>query len=475
MTIPYQLIEKEKLYKVYHASMKILEEKGVEIKDNDLLEKISHSSSVEIKDNIVRFKKKFVNRALENIPSKVVLKARDPEKDLVIGYPNSEHKTLFTNGFGSTKIFNPEKNNVREANFNDLVKFTKLAHSLEKVDYCLFQVTPRDVSANKVDIYSTWALLNNTDKHIHLGIENPDSLSHISRIMEICSQDFPGERRPFYSIGGVVDSPLQYSELTCKKMIFAAENQLPFIFVGGGIAGVTTPVTIAGGLSLQHAEILAGITMMQIINPDLPCMYGTFTGPMNMRTGKLSLGSPELSLINIATAQLCEEFEIPFAYGTGGLTDAKIPGLRAGFEKAMTITAAALGGVEVIHHGVSGLLHRADISCYEQMVIDNEICKTISRLMKGFDVTEDTIAYDLISEVEHGGNFLEETHTLNNFKEEIFISDFFDESNKKDLDNQFDDPIYEVAREKVNEITGTERKFISKEAYQELEEYMNNL
>jgi len=210
------------------------------------------------------------------------------------------------------------------------------------------------------------------------------------------------------------------------------------------------PVTAAGAMALQNAEVLAGIVLAEVINPGVPCVYGSFTGPMNMRTAKLSLGSPELALMNAATAQLCRRYGIPFAYGTGGISDAWAPGTRAGIEKAVSVLTTTLAGVEVVHDGVSGLLGGANLASFEQVVIDNEMCKMINRICRGIEVDPERLALDVISEVGAGGNFLAHQHTVKHFREELWMSPLLGRVNQEP--GKLQDEMLQLANEKVHEI-----------------------
>lgn len=443
--------------KVEEATFKILKEVGVRFDNEKVLEAFKKEGA-KVEGKKVFFPRKLIIEALEKAPSSFVLKARDPQYDLKLG----NGTIAYTNGFGATQVLDYKAKKYRPATLQDLATFTRLAHQLDQVGYCLLQVSPQDLPKGKIDLYSTWAALKNTTKNIHISIQNAENLSSAMEMVDVVAQDTPKQQYPFYSLGVTPSSPLVYSEDSCEKLLFGAQRGVPFLVVSGGIAGATVPVTLAGALSLQHAEVLAGITLLQILNPGVPCIYGAFTGPMDMKNMKMSLGSPELSLLNGATAQLCRKIRVPFAYGTGGLSDAWVPGIRAGVEKTLTILTPALAGVEVIHHGVSGLLGGANITSYEQMMIDHEICSMVNRFCRGFEVNEKTLAYEVISQVGAGGNFLAQPHTAENFRSEFWLSQFFTSADTQDLEKE--DGVLDLAREKIEKFMESEKvPFVSPE------------
>jgi len=147
---------------------------------------------------------------------------------------------------------------------------------------------------------------------------------------------------------------------------------------------------------------------------------------MDMRTGGFVMGGAELALMQAATAQLCEFYGIPFGYGSGGWTDAREPQEQAGLEKACTLLTTALSGVEVIHSAIGGMLGGAEIADYAQMLVDDELCNMVNRYLRGIDLREETLAFDVIREVGPGGQFLDTGHTARFFRREHFLPRFLE-------------------------------------------------
>ncbi len=234
-----------------------------------------------------------------------------------------------------------------------------------------------------------------------------------------------GVEGPVFSWGCTSNSPLGFPQDSLPKLIAASRAGIPFLIVSGAMAGTTAPVTLAGTLVVQNAEVLAGAALCQLVNPGTPVGYGTFSGGVDMRTGKWTAAGPEMSLITGATSQLCKRYHIPFGYGTGGIADSQIPDVRAGLEKALTTLFAALCGVEMIHDGVSGLIGSAMAHCFEQLIIDNEMANLINRLLNGIEVNDETLAFDIIKSVGPGGNFLSKHHTAKHYKKELYFSKLF--------------------------------------------------
>jgi len=94
----------------------------------------------------------------------------------------------------------------------------------------------------------------------------------------------------------------------------------------------------------------------------------------------------------------------------GLVTDAKVPGTQAAYEKAINGLSAFLAGSDVIN-GL-GLLDSSQQLSVEQMVIDDEIVGMLRRIERGFEVDAAHLMLDLIAEVGIGGHYLGQRRTL---------------------------------------------------------------
>jgi trimethylamine--corrinoid protein Co-methyltransferase len=184
------------------------------------------------------------------------------------------------------------------------------------------------------------------------------------------------------------------------------------------IAGATAPVTLAGLLAQQNANILAHITLAQIFRPGAPLLYGTVSTIANMRSGTVALGSVETGLITAAAAQMARYYGLP-CRSVGASTDSKLEDLQAGLERTATLIPAVLAGVDFVTCG--GTLDGTLLESEALLMLDDELCGAILRMQQGIGVEEDALAVDLIEQVGFSGNYLAESHTVRHFRQEHFI------------------------------------------------------
>jgi len=412
----FKFITDDEVEQMHGATLCVLEKTGVKF-DDETACKLFSDAGARVDGNTVRIPRELITALIEQCPGKFTLFARDKAFDVEIG----AGKIFYTNGFGSTKVEDLDTGEYRPSTVKDLRDFSRLADVLENVHYCMMQVHPQEIRQERADVVRTAVLLSNVRKNAHLSLEHSENLDYCFEVAEIASDNVPKERRPIFTSGATPTTPLSYDRSSCGRLIKCAKAGIPTLVVSGAMGGGTAPVTLAGALTVQNAEVLAGLALVQLVSPGLPSIYGSFSSVMDMRLAKFQWGSPELTLMQAATARLCERCGVPFAYGTAGVADSPVCDFFAGVDKTASLLAAAFAGVEVLHDGCSGLLDSTMVSSYGQLVLDNELCNYVNRFLKGIEVNEETIALDVIDRVGCGGNFLTEMHTAEHFKEELYI------------------------------------------------------
>ena len=228
------------------------------------------------------------------------------------------------------------------------------------------------------------------------------------------------------------------------KIIYSAENLIPLINFPAPQFSATAPASFAGTIVQGSAESLSGLVLAQAARPGAPFIYGAFATVMDMRTTIFSYGAIEISLMVGALAQLAQYYRLPF-FGTAGATDARFNDPQDGIEAAIQCLVSAAVGSGLIHDCSSWMDHGSLVSP-AFMVLVNEILSLVKQFMKGIEVGPETLVTDLIDRVGPGGNYLQERHTLDNFKKVIY-PDLFDRSMleawKKDGGKRFEERLRE--------------------------------
>jgi len=220
-------------------------------------------------------------------------------------------------------------------------------------------------------------------------------------------------------------SPLTFPFDLVDAMLEIARNKIPFGPLPCPTAGTTAPLSLAGALTQQNAEVLASIVIVQMVNPGLPVIYCGRLAMMEPRTGISVWGGVELGIASAATVQIGHRYGLPVnVYGLS--TNAHSLEIQNGYERALNAILPALAGADELS-GI-GEMDAGMMGSYAQMVCDNEIAASVHRAMRGFVVNEDSLAVDVIANAMAAQrNFVGQKHTVKYLREgEILMTSLAD-------------------------------------------------
>lgn len=209
-------------------------------------------------------------------------------------------------------------------------------------------------------------------------------------------------------------SPLLFNPETLDKLFVAADRGLPVCCQAAPQVGATGPVTIAGTLVVAAAETLAGLVLAELRRPGTPFVSGTVPFIMDMRFGTVTAGGPDGLRFMIAMAQLCRRWGLP-SVGMSFGGDSKEADEQAALEVAFYGFGTVLGGVDLVFD--AGCVEGGLLFSPELLVIADELAGMTRRAVEPFEVSDETIALDVIRSVGPGNVFLGEGHTLKHFRE----------------------------------------------------------
>jgi trimethylamine--corrinoid protein Co-methyltransferase len=400
--------------------MKLLADVGVSFPVDAAID-VFKQHGVRTDGHLVFLEEAQVMRTLETVPSQFTIHARNPERDVTIG----GGKSAFAPAYGAPFLVDPEVGK-RAPTMQDYHQLVRLAHALPNQDLSgHLLVEPSDGGTDAVHIQMLYAHMVHSDKPFIGSAEGAIGARHT---MEMASILFGEELREKAVTISLINSltPLGYSDEMIMALIEYARRRQPLVIAALAMAGSTSPVTLAGTLAVQNAELLAGITLTQLISPGTPVVYGSTSTNIDMKSGALALGGPELSQLIAAHVQLARHYGLPSRSG-GALTDASYPDAQAGFESMLSLFAAVSCEVDFVLHA-AGILSSYLAFSYEKFVLDDEMCSIVRRFWRGFEVTPETIAYDVIANVGPGGNYLMEMHTLKRCRTEFWQPSVSDRS-----------------------------------------------
>ena len=416
----YQPLSSADIETIHQASLTILENTGISYESGlentiEMLE--AHGARVDRTHARVFFPANLIETQAAMAPERVILFSRDGKNDLDL----AQHRVYLGTGGAAVKILDMDTGKARSTTLADLYQLTRLVDALNNIHFFLRPCIPTDIPEDDYDANVYYTCLKATNKHVMAGVNDVAGFRKALDIAAMVAGDLEIlKAKPFISIiTSFAISPLKLCTQSTLIMQEAVRNRIPVALSSAPMAGSTSPLTMAGTLAQLHAEQLAGIAVCQLTNPGAPILYGGIPGMANLNSFGYLGGAVECGMMNAAIHQLANHIKVP-NYNSAGLADSKIPDVQAGWEKALSILLAAMGGSNYVHHA-AGMLESMLTVAYEQFVIDDEIIGMCCKVLKGIEVDPEHLALEAIDEVGPGGNFIASEHTFAHMRKEYFF------------------------------------------------------
>jgi len=442
-------LSKGEIEAIHGASLEVLEEVGIKVMSEQALTILEEAGAkVDYGKNYASIPKTLVEEALKATPKTITYGARNPKYDFVL---NKKQPHFCADG-DPPFILDWETGERRYSTTEDVAHCAVIADYLDHVQLTWVMLTPTDVPAPMQDLVAMCTCLRNTEKHV----EDEAMNAVVARYqIEIATAIVGDEKRlrarPIISAVQCPFSPLTYDKGITEGAIELGKAGIPVVIYPLPLSGATSPATPAGTMVVANADFLGGLVIQELANPGAPVVYSVGAGTMNFKTGEGS-GSPEGPLMELGLGQLARYYglpdERPIFYGAS-----KLLARQSGHHRVSSFITQML--TEPVPDIVLGLGGLGGTTSPEAMVIDNEIVDYVLRFVRGFEVSDATMAVDVIRKVGPGGNFLGEKHTLEHFRERWMSRldiDSLETWEKKGIES-----IGKLANEKVKEILATHK------------------
>ncbi|MGD9142940.1 MAG: trimethylamine methyltransferase family protein [Dehalococcoidia bacterium] len=412
---PLERLSGEQVRQIHEASLEILTDPGLlcynEKAAGVFREAGADVSKVDGSDSScweIKIPEKLVNEALESAPKTVKLGARDPENTLIM--KGDEPRVFFITG-SETNIWldaefptyvnksDPAKEAIvpeftpRRGTVADLCDSARVCERLDTIDGYIrtVNIQDKDINLDNKDVNKFFASLDNTTKHVMSGLTRLEQLDNVVRMAElIAGGDEELRENPLISfITCLVKSPLQFVDDTTESFIEICRRGLPVVVSSAPQAGTSAPIKEAGIIAQINAEVLAGITLGQLVNKGTPVLYGSVPVRARMDTLGDSYGSVETSQYHIDCTQLARYYKLP-NYSTSGVCDTKIPGQQSTVERLFSNIMVTLSGPQFLHCAF-GLLDCNSVFSLLQAVLDDAHFKMIKYFLNSPQVDKEEL------------------------------------------------------------------------------------
>ena len=413
-----QFFTQDEKQRIHEASLQILEETGVLVRNNkarDIFAK--HGCIVDTQSGLVKIPSKLVEEARQSFVPTYTFTAQDPKFDKVL--PGD--RPIVVTGSSAPNIIDPKTGEERRATSTDIANIAYLINELPGFDVFSISTLADDAPEGQFSLSRFYPSLKNCKKPVRSNTPNMKDLMMVLELGELIAGGKEAYReRPFINHHYCpVVSPLTFDVESTEAVVWLTEQGLPVYGTIVPNAGMTSPMSLLGTLTLGNAEFLALSTLIQMIRPGAPMIYAVLSTVADMRTGAYAPGAIETGILQMAHTEMARFYNVPSG-GYIGLTNAHCNAAQSGYETGMNTTAALLAGADLFNMG--GLLGSLMAFDFAKAVIDSEIAMNLKQLKKGVVFSEDDLCLDLIHKVGPGGSYMDVPHTLKNMRKTGFLT-----------------------------------------------------
>jgi len=411
-----RFLNDELIIKIISEAKEILCTLGIEIHNNNILSLLSDSGAkIDFDKFHVVFTEDIINKSLETVPGSFKLYDVHGKQT----HDFSGHNIHFTPGSAALNILAPNSKEIRKPVTKDYVEYVKIINQLKNIASQSTAFIPADVHQNISDSYRLFLSLLYSEKPIVTGAFTIDSFEVMKNfLIAVRGSEEELRQKPLSVFSCCPTSPLKWSDVTSQNVIDCARYSIPVEFISMPLSGFVAPVTLTGSLIQHTVETLSGVVISQLSNPGTPILYGGSPAIFDVRYETTPMGAIETMMIDCAYNEIGKYLGIPTqAYIS--LSDSKQIDLQAGLETGMGATFAALSGINNISG--PGMIDFESCISLEKLVIDNEVCGMLFRMLEGIEPKEDFPALPLFEELLNEEHLLISKHTRKYLRDEHYF------------------------------------------------------
>ncbi len=447
----YKPLSESDVLRIHHAALDVLENIGLADATPSGIEYMTGAGARLNSQGRLIFPRALVEDTVARAARHFVLHGQDPQHDM----EPWGSRVYFGTAGAAVHIVDAKTGVYRDSTTKDLYDIARVVDTLEHLHFYQRSVVCREVATPlEMDINTAYASVAGTTKHVGTSWVQPQ---HVEASLEMFHLMAGGEdkwrARPFVSQSNCfVVPPLKFAYDACLCLETAVRGGMPVLLLSAGQAGATAPAALASALVQEVAECLAGLVYVNAVKPGAPAIFGTWCFVSDLRTGAMSGGSPEQALLSAASAQLSQFYDLTGGTASG-MSDAKLPDMQAGYEKAYNHALVGNAGANLIYESAGMLASLLGFSM-EGLIIDNDVIGAVQRTIKGVEVTDESLSLETIRKVclEGPGHYLGSDQTLHLMQREYIYPTVGDRTSPNEWVDQGRPTVVERAARKLESI-----------------------
>jgi len=407
------LLSNELIQKILDEAYEVLEKKGVFVENKEALSLFRQAGAkIEESSQRVFIKPELVESCLASAPSTITFYDREEKVKHLVG----GDEVHFDPGSAAVTILDSQTQEQRKAVSQDVINFYRITECMEYIHFQCTGIISSDVPDIISDSYRLYLGLLFSTKPSVTGTFRVEGFKPMyDMLVAVRGSEKELREKPLAIFDACPSPPLKWSNLTSQSLIDCARAGIPSELISMGMTGATSPVTIAGTLVQHVVENLAGLVITQLAQKGAPVIFGGSPSSFDMRKGTTPMGAIETMMIDSAYAQIAKFLNLP-THAYMSLSDSKLNDSQAGLETSLGAIIAALSGINIVSG--PGMLNFESCQSLEKLVIDNEICGMVYRLLNGIAQRDEPIAKDLLEGLEENSQFLSMPHTRKWYRHE---------------------------------------------------------
>jgi len=409
----------EQIEKIDAASMDILENVGVQFRDDIALADWKRVGA-KVEGEMVYLDRQLVRELIASIPESFTYHARNPANNLPFGKDHA----IFVPMTGAP--FLRDLDDVRRnPTLDDLANFHKLSHMLPAIHSSAHHIVePYDHPISQRHLRITYSSMKHSDKTFMGMTTSPKNAEDVIAMAAILFGDDYIDTHPVVTGNCNGNSPLVWDETMLGAMRAFCKRNQPVLCSPFVLGGANTPASVPATVAQLNAEALSALAYTQVVRKGCPAIYGHYLSTVSMKSGAPMAGTPEISLMNFMIGQMARFYGVPWRT-SNTLGGAKTFDAQAGYESAMTMNAVLMAGANYVWHSAGW--NEAGMHCSTaKFIVDAEMCAMGYRMAEGINWDDFDAAIAAVPDVGPGGHYLGHPHTLEHFQKAFFMPEMFD-------------------------------------------------
>jgi len=404
---------------ILDEAKRLLAEVGMEIRGPEMKRRLQdHGLKTDKSGKRILFPADVVEKAVADAPSSFTLFNRDGDPYTEIG-GNNVH---YVPGSSGLKILDHRSNETRLSDSTDFIEYARLCDGLEHIAYLATAFsTNKDIESQVSDAWRLYMTLTTSKKPVVSGAFSENGVPRMAQMMQLFREsqaDLAAKPMSIFTI--TATGNFRYGEDSCQNLLDCVENGIPVEIVPVTLMGLIAPVTLVGSLVFHCVDVLAGITMAEVIRPGSPVLFGGAPATFHMKAASSPMAAIEAQHLNVAYVQVAKSMNLP-TQAYMALSDGKSLDAQAGGETFSSALLAAIAGVNSVSG--PGMLDFVLTFSLPKLVFDNEVCGQSLHFVREIEVLDDLPTTSLVNDLMRDDHLITSPHTLEHWPNQLYLTD----------------------------------------------------